>query len=171
MIILGNVINFFACMLMMSIGLIKKKERILSTECVQYSLQALSHFVLGAYSASISGLVSFVRILVFSRVKQVSVWLKLGFIAFQAVLTFFTGADSLIEWFPWMSKVLYTWYLDTRDVVKFKLANMFGLVLWAIHDLHYYNFVGVCFDVLTIITTTVGICMILRDRKNTADPI
>lgn len=165
MIWIGNAIAFFGCVLMIGIGFIKKKEHILTAQCAQFGIQALGNLVLGAVSGCVSGLVGVVRILVFHRVR-VTPWLKLGFIAIQALLTLWAGADTLIDWMPMFSMVAYTWFLDTDNAVLFKLVNMLGNFMWVIYDLRYLNYVGFTFDVLTIFSTAIGIYMILKERKN-----
>ena len=169
MVLLGNLISFVGCILMIVGGFIKNKKYILSTQCVQFGIQALGHLVLGAVTGVVSCVVSVVRILVFTRVK-VTVWLKLGFVALQVLLTLWTGADSFIEWLPLLSMIAYTWYLDTENVITFKIANMIGLVMWVVFDLHYRNYVSFSFDILTLISTTVGIGMILFSKKKPQDP-
>lgn len=165
--ILGNVISFIGCTLMILIGFIKKKERILLAQSAQFSIQALSNLILGSMPGTISCVLGLVRILVFARVR-VTVWLKLGFLALQAVLTFLWGASSFVEWIPFLAMVLYTWYLDTDNTVLFKWVNLFGVLLFAIHDWHYRNYVGVAFDLMTVASTLIGVLLLLREKKETA---
>ena len=169
LVIAGNIISFVGCMMMILIGFIKKKEQILLAQCAQFSVQSVGNLAVGSISGCISCIIGVIRILVFNKVK-VTVWLKLGFLALQAVLTAAFGAETLVEWIPFLSMVAYTWYLDTDNAVVFKLANMAGVVMWAVHDFHYHNFVAFSFDVMTVVSTTIGILMILRDRKKTAEP-
>ena len=165
MTLVGNIISFFGCLLMVANGLIKRKDHMLAAQCGQFSLQAVANLVLGSVSGCVAGLVGIVRILVFTKVKKVTVWLKLGFILLHAGLTFAFGAVTLVQWLPVLAMVAYTWYLDTEDAVLFKVVNLLGVGMWTIHDIHYINYSAVAFDVLTIISTTVGIVMLLRDRK------
>lgn len=165
MILIGNAISFVGCILMIAIGFIRKKEHILTAQCIQFGFQSLGNLVLGAVSGCVSGVVGIVRIMVFNRVK-VTPWLKLCFLALQAGLTFWFGADTLIDWLPMLSMVAYTWFLDTESAVTFKVVNMIGNAMWVIYDLHYLNYVGFTFDVLTIISTTIGIFLILRGGRD-----
>ena len=167
MILLGNAISLIGCLLMISIGFIKRKERILTAQCVQFAVQATGHMVLGAIAGAISGVVGIVRILAFTRLK-VTPWLKFGFLGLQAVLTYLFGADTLIDWIPLLSIIAYTWFLDTEDVVLFKLVNIIGITMWVIHDLYYRNYVSVAFDVGAIITTTIGMIAVLKERRAAA---
>ena len=164
MILLGNGISFVGCLLMISIGFIKKKEHILTAQCGQFTIQGVAHLMLGAMSGVLACVVSILRIVAFTKLKP-SVWLKVGFMVLQALLTIAFGADSFVDWLPVLSMVLYTWYLDTDSAVVFKLVNMAGLVMWVIYDLLHMNYVGFSFDILTIISTTIGIALVYRERK------
>lgn len=165
MLLLGNLISLVGCSMMILIGFIKNKDKILLAQSAQFSIQAAGNLVLGSVSGGISCVIAVIRIFVFKYVK-VTVWLKLGFIALQAILTALSGAHTIIQWIPCLSMVAYTWYLDTDSAIVFKLANVAGVIMWAVHDFHYRNYVAFSFDLMTIVSTFIGICLILKDRKN-----
>ena len=71
----------------------------------------------------------------------------------------------MIQWIPFFSMVLYTWYLDTDNAVLFKLVNLLGVMMWAVHDIHYRNYVAFSFDLMTVVSTVIGILLILRDSR------
>lgn len=167
MILIGNLISFMGCSLMVLIGFIKNKDKILLAQCGQFSIMSVGNLVLGSISGSISGVIAVIRIIVFKHVR-VTVWLKLGFIALQFVLTAMTGAETLVQWIPPLSMVLYTWFLDTDSAIVFKLANVSGVIMWVFHDWYFKNYVSCAFNVFTIVSTFVGIWLILRDRKKEA---
>ena len=164
MLIAGNIVSFLGCLLMVCIGLIKKKRTMLAVQCGQFALMGTGNFLLGSASGGISNIVAIVRIWAFGKFK-VTVWLKLGFLALQAGLTALFGADTWIEWIPFFSMILYTWYLDTDNPILFKLVNIAGVAMWVVHDLHYHNYVTVVFNIATVISTTIGIALLLRDKK------
>lgn len=164
MLLLGNLISLVGCTMMILIGFIKKKEHILVAQCAQFSLQSVGNLVLGSVSGSLSCVIGVIRILVFQRVR-VTAALKIGFLALQAALTFFAGASTVIQWIPFFSMVLYTWYLDTDNAILFKLVNLLGVMMWAVHDIHYRNYVAFSFDLMTVVSTVIGILLILRDSR------
>ena len=149
---------------MIAVGLIKKKKHMLLAQAVQFTFQSLGNIVLGSINGFICSVLAVVRIFVFSKVK-VTVWLKLAFIVLQLVLTLWMGADTIYEWIPFLSMLAYTWYLDTKNPVTFKIVNLIGSSLWVFHDFHYSNYTAFAFDILTIISTVIGITSILRENK------
>ena len=164
MLLLGNLLSLVGCSMMILIGFIKKKEKIMLAQFSQFCVQSVSNLVLGSVSGFIAGIIAAIRIYVFTKFR-VTVWLKLAFLAIQAVLTMAAGAQTIIEWIHFLSMILYTWYLDTENVVLFKLVNIFGICMWAFHDFHYRNFVAFSFDVFAIVSTTIGIWLVIRDKK------
>ena len=164
MLLLGNALSFIGCALMIAVGLIKKKKHMLLTQAVQFSFQSLGNLVLGSINGFFSCILSVVRIFVFSKVK-VTVWLKLAFLAFQLLFTLWMGADTIYEWIPFFSVLAYTWYLDTKNPVTFKIVNLIGSTLWIFHDFHYRNYTAVTFDILTVISMLIGIAMLQNDKR------
>lgn len=162
MVLLGNVISLTGCVLMVAIGFVKKKERVLSLQCVQFGFLAAGNLVMGAVSGFISGLVSIARNLIFPRVKC-TVWLKLVFVAAQLVLTLLAGWAGPISLLPLLAGILFTWFIDARSAVQLKLVIIGAQVLWAVYDWHYRNYAAFTFDILTILSNFAGIIMLKRE--------
>ncbi len=164
LIIIGNIISFIGCSLMVLVGFIKEKRRILSTQCVQFALQGVANLILGGISGFIANIVSIIRNLAFSRWKS-TLWLKLGFIALQLLLSLGSLSEGFISLLPIISTILFTWFLDTKSEIKLKIVIISTQVLWLIYDFAHLNYVSVAFDIFTMISNFIGIQMILRSRK------
>jgi len=163
MVLLGNFAAFVGCVIMVAIGFIKKKERILTAQCVQFGFLALGNLALGATAGFISGIVGIVRNLVFTKTKG-STRLKLVFIAVQLILTAFTWNGQLIEWIPVLATVLFTWFLDTKSDMLFKLVIIAGQAMWTCYDWFYLNYVAFVFDLLTIGSNLIGMLIIRKSK-------
>ncbi|MBE7018051.1 MAG: YgjV family protein [Ruminococcaceae bacterium] len=165
-VLIGNILSFAGCILMVLVGLIKDKGRILSTQCVQFALQAAANLTLGGISGFISNIVSLVRNLVYSRCK-ITLWLKIGFIALQLLLAFGSLGEGIVALLPITATVLFTWFLDTESGVKLKIVIISAQILWLIYDLLHLNYVAVAFDAFTMVSNVIGIFLILNssDKK------
>ena len=161
--LLGNVLSLIGCSLMVCIGFIRRKERVLACQCVQFGFLAAGNLILGAYSGGISGIVSILRNLVFTR-RGGGTLLKLGFIAVQILLTLLAGWAGAISLLPLTAGILFTWFIDTRSDARLKLVIVATLVLWGIYDLHYQNYVAFTFDILTIGTNGFSLIALLRKK-------
>lgn len=161
MLFIGNLVSMAGCVLMVLIGFVRKKERVLALQCVQFGILGIANLILGATSGFISGVVSVARNLIFPRVK--GGWrLKLLFIVLQAVLTLMAGWAGPISLLPLTAGILFTWFIDTRSDLQLKAVIIAAQLLWACYDLYYRNYVSFTFDILTILTNLIAILVMLR---------
>lgn len=163
LLIIGNLISLTGCLLMVGVGFIRKKDRILAVQCLQFGIMGLGNLVLGAASGFISNMVGILRNLAFAKWKT-TLPLKLGFSAAQAVLSIGALQNGMIEWLPILAAALFTWFLDTKSEAKLKIVIIVTQILWLIYDLYYLNYVATTFDVLTILSNLIGIRMVLKSK-------
>lgn len=163
-VLIGNIVSFVGCALMVCIGLIKEKKKILSAQCLQFVFLGAGNLILGAFTGFIANVVSLVRNLVFTR-KESSVPLKMGFAALQLVLSAGGLSSNVITWLPVLSTVLFTWFIDLKSEIMLKTVILICQVMWLVYDFYYHNFVSMSFDILTMISTAIGIYLIVRDAK------
>ncbi len=164
-IVIGNVISFLGCLLMVSIGFLRTKKQILGVQCLQFSLMGVSNFLLGGISGTISNVVSVLRNLVFFKAK-VTVPLKLGFIALQVLLSIGALRNSPLEWLPVLAAGAFTWFLDVKNEVVLKVVIIATFFLWVVYDLCHLNYVAMTFDILSIFSNAAGIYMIRKAGRN-----
>lgn len=162
-ILLGNILSLIGCSMMVAVGFVQQKRKVLLYQCAQLGVMFCSNFVLGAASGAISNALGIVRNLVFAKTEG-SVWLKLAFVGIQIVMTLF-GWKGPIEILPILATVVFIWLLDTKNDVVFKLANVCAMVMWCIYDFYYHNYVASALDVLTIISNCVAIVAIHKKEK------
>ena len=163
MLLLGNIVSFFGCIVMVAVGFIKNKDSIMKVQCLQFGLMGLGNLILGAMGGFVSNGVSIIRNLVFTRMGATP-RMKVGFIVVQVVLTMLSGGNGLIEWLPIISAVVYTWFLNLKNPVTFKMMIICCQLMWLVYDWYYLNYVAVTFDVLTVISTVIGIRMLLKEK-------
>lgn len=164
MLLFGNLVSLAGCVLMVAIGFVRKRERVLTLQCFQFGLLGAANLILGATSGFISGLVSIARNLIFPRVGG-GLWLKLIFINVQLILTVLTGLDGLLGLLPLFAGVLFTWFIDVRSDRQLKAVIIAAQALWAVYDVCYRNYVAFAFDILTIGANALGI-LLLRSEEH-----
>lgn len=145
-------------------GLIKSKNKILVVQCVQFTLMGISHYLLGGMGGVVATVVSILRNLVFFRFK-ITVPLKLLFIALSVGLSLGTVTLNPITWLPILATCLFTWILDSEDIIKFKNVMILTLFMWFVYDAYHLNFVSAAFDAFTIVSTSYSIWSIRKERK------
>ena len=166
-VLIGNIISFIGCSLMVIVGLIKKKENIIRVQCIQFTIQGAANLILGGVTGFIANLISIARNLWFAR-REGTVKVKLFFIGLQAVLSlvFLDWSAGIIGWFPLFSAAVFTWFLDIKSDAAFKIVILVSQVFWIVYDFYYSNYVACAFDIFTMISTCIGLCWIIRDTKN-----
>lgn len=163
-VVIANMISMIGCILMVGVGFLQKKNQILLVQCVQFAFLAAANLLLGAMTGFISGGISIVRNLIFTRRENTGL-LKVVFIVVQVALSLSVGIHSFIDWFPIFSTVLFTWFLDTKSEVRLKLVMIAAQSFWLIYDFVYLNYVTCAFDGLTILSNFIGIIMLLHAKK------
>lgn len=168
-VVLGNIVSFAASAIMVLIGLIGERRKILLTQCAQFALFSASNIILGGYSGAIANIVSIIRNLRFLKKGDISLFEKLIYIAVQAVLTAIFNTLGLIGWLPVLSAVLLTVALGQKHEVGIKTLFIITTVLWAIFDLTIRNYVSCVFDLFTVISNLIGIFAIKRTLRERAE--
>lgn len=159
--LIGNLISGIGCLIMVGIGLLRKKSHILIAQCVQCGFMGFGNLILGGTSGFIANIVTILRNLVFVKCKSTAA-LKIFFIALQVVLSLGSLEDGLICWLPIFAAALFTWFLDTKRTSTLKLVIITTQVMWLIYDIYYRNYVATTFDVMTMISNLIGFFMVRK---------
>jgi len=160
--LIGNIISGIGCLIMVAIGLLKKKSHILIAQCVQCGFMGVGNLVLGGTSGFIANIVTIIRNLVFVKFQSTTA-LKLFFIGLQIVLSLGSLGGGLICWLPIFSAALFTWFLDTKHTSTLKLVIITTQVMWLIYDIYYRNYVATTFDVLTMASNLIGFFLVKKE--------
>ena len=163
-VLIANIISFIGCLLMVAIGLIRERRKILLTQCVMWAILTVSNLMLGGVTGAVSNSISIVRNL-YSLKRPLTLPVKIGFIAVQTAITAFTNELGLIGWLPTLAAATFTFLMDVKDAVTLKYVIIFGQTLWGIFDFSIRNYTACAFDVMTVVSTCVGIVMLLAGRR------
>jgi len=148
---------------MVSIGLIKKKENVLIAQCFQSAIMGIGNLILGGVTGFVTNLVTIVRNLVTFK-REFTLPLKLAFIAFFAIMCAFVNQQGIIGWLPTLAAIIFTWFLDTKSDLTLKIVILVTMVMWLVFDLTIQNYTASFFDVLTLISNTIGLIRIKKDN-------
>ena len=159
----GNAVSMIGCLIMVGVGFLKRKQHILLAQSVQCLCMGAGNLILGGVSGFGSNVGTILRNLVFSK-RNVTVPLKVFFIALQIVLSLGSLDAGWIAWLPVLAAAVFTWFLDTQSETRLKVVILFSQVMWLIYDIHYLNYVATTFDVLTMCSNLIGLYMIRKSR-------
>lgn len=163
-IIVANIISIVSCTMMVLIGLIKNKNKILAAQCVQFTLMGVSHYLLGGTGGVWATVVSILRNLAFFKFK-VTVPLKILFVVLSVVLSLGTVTLNPITWLPILATSLFTWVIDSEDIIKFKNVMILTVCMWFVYDAVHLNFISAAFDAFTVVSTGYSVWQIKKEQK------
>lgn len=147
--LIGNAIALLGSLVMIGIGFLKKKETILLAQCLQCLLMGVGNLVLGGFTGFLSNVVTIIRNLVAFK-KDFTTPLKIIFILLQVIPAIKINTLGLIGWLPILAACVFTWYMDTKSDITFKIVIISTMIMWAIYDIVIQNYVAFTFDLFTI---------------------
>ena len=163
-VVIANIVSLLGCTLMVLIGFIKNKDKILKAQILQFCLMGISNFMLGGIGGAVANYLCIFRNIYISK-RPCTAKVKLVFIFLQIALSVAAVSLNPITWFPIINTVLFTWYIDTKNIIWFKSIIIFTLVLWGIYDIYHLNYVSAAFDVFTVASTGYSILKIKGAQK------
>ena len=167
-IIIGNSIATIASVLMIYVGMIKERKKILFVQILQIMLLVISNFVLGGIVGGIINIICVIRNILSYYDKLDLKWkIILSVLSVGLSITF--NNLGMIGLLPMFSTVLYIWLMNIKDVIKFKWLIVFTNFTWLIYDIMIISIVTAVCDLLSVITGVISINSIKKDNKNKKD--
>ena len=162
--VIGNVIALIASLLFVYSGILKKKDKILIAQSIQKALSTISNIVLRGYSGAITHAISLVRNIL-CYYDKLNIFVKIIITILTIVLTFIFNNLGIIGLLPLISSLLYLWFMDTKDIVKFKYLMIITIVLWGIYDLTIKSYTSFAFNIFSLVTTIISIVQIKKKKE------
>lgn len=163
-IIVGNIIALIASILMVLAGLQKKKKKILFMQIIQIALSVISNLVLGGYTGAIINALSCVRDILCYKDKM-GTKEKIIIIILAVGLSLVFNNLGWIGLLPVIATVAYIIFMNTKDVVKFKMLIIFSMIMWLVYDLYIKSYTSSTFDFASIIANLFAIWQIKRKNR------
>ena len=160
-ILLGNGVFFLGAVILVLLGLIKTKRNILIAQILQEAFMGAGMLILGGIAGFIVDVVAIFRNLVCIKWNYTLGW-KLIFIAAQAGLYAVFGTEGLYGWLPVVAMCLFTWFLDSENVILLKVLIAVMQLMWLVYDISIVNYVGMVVDVVSAVTNVVGIFLVRK---------
>lgn len=163
-IVIGNIIALIASLIMVYVGILKKKENIILVQTLQIVLFILSHIVLGGIAGAIINIFScFRNILCYKNMLKTKE--KVIIILLVSVVSVCFNNLGIIGLLPLFSTIPYTAFIDIKSVVKFKILHIYTMIIWIIYHLYIKSYTAAIFELWTIITNIIAIFQIYNAKK------
>ena len=167
-VVIANLIDFTAALIQTGSGAIRKKSKILAVQILQLLLQAVSMALQGGMTGAVSNILSCYRNYLCYKEKLTLAW-KIILTAISVVMTLLLNEQGILGFIPVTVCTVYIILMDVKDPIRFKLLVTLSFVPWIFYHLALKLYVGAIFDVATVITNTLTLCAMIRDRKQKAE--
>ena len=159
----GNIIALIASILMVLAGLQKQKKKILVIQIIQIALSVISNLVLGGYTGAIINVISCIRDILCYKDKM-GTKEKIIIIILAVGLSLIFNNLGWIGLLPVVATVVYIMFMNTKDVVKFKILIIFSMIMWLLYDLYIKSYTSGAFDLASVIANLFAIWQIKRNK-------
>lgn len=166
--IIGNTITFIASIFMVCTGIIKEKLKLIYAQTVMIILFIISNIILGGITGAITNFINLIRNILYYK-NKFALKEKIIISLILIILSITTNNLGIIGLLPLISGLLYIWFIDIKDMIKFKILIIVTTLLWLIYDLTIKSYTSSIFYVATIIASIVSIIQILIKRKTSRD--
>ncbi len=162
--LVAQVLSFIGYSLMVVTGYIKKEKKMLRVQDLQLVFMAGMTLLLNAYSGAIINTLAIVKNEIYLAGK-LNKYTKAAVVGFGAVMTFIFNNSGIMGWWPILSLFVFTYLLGKGGAIGIKLLILGTTIGWGIFDLYITNYVGVVFDVLTVISCIIGIIRLRKENN------
>ena len=154
--LLGNIIALIASFIMVYSGLLKTKKRVLYAQTIQIGLFVISNIILGGMVGVIVNIINVIRNILCYKDK-LNLLSRIILTILVTVLSIVFNNMGIIGYLPLISTILYLWFMNTKNIVYFKLLIIFTTIMWLIYDFTIKSYTSSIFDMMTVITNTYSV--------------
>ena len=162
--IIGNALAFVASVLMVVVGIIKDKKKIIFWQTIEIIFAGVSYIVLGSYTAAINMGISSARNILYYK-EKLSTSAKIVLAILYTVLSLVFNNVGLIGIVLLGGSIASLFIVEIKNVVIFKLFAMLGMFVWAVHDISVQSYVAFIFDIGTIIALFISMFQIRKEKR------
>ena len=161
--IIGNVVALLASIAMTLSGLFKNKKQIIFMQIIQVALAVISNLVLGGYVGAIVNFINLIRNIICYKDKLDIKGIIIITILSSGLSLYFNNL-GIVGLFPLVASTVYLWFMNIKEVTKFKVMIILTTILWLIYDIFIRSYTAALFDAATIITNFFTVYILLRRK-------
>lgn len=163
-ILIGNIVAFIASILMVYSGIIKDKKKIVFIQTIQIGLFVLSNLILGGITGAITNIICCIRNILCYK-NKLNFKEKTILTITLIVISLKFNNLGLLGFLPVISNIIYMWNMNTKNIINFKLLNIFSTTTWLVYDLSISSYTSSLFNVANIIANTISIYDLKKNKK------
>lgn len=162
--LIGNIVALIGSIIMIMVGLIKSKKKILIVQTIQVAFFMVSNFILEGFSGVIINGSNIVRnILCYKDKFTTKIKVILGIVI--TITTIYFNNKGIIGYFPLISALACLIFYGEKNVMKYKLWLGLTTILWLVYDAYIQSYTAAIFDLSFIISNFIGMYRVHIDNK------
>lgn len=161
--IIANLFGLISALILIYMGSIKEKNKVLKFQIVQSTFGASCDLILGGYSSVIIGILNIIRNILVTKKLFNKIYMFILLVLATISITYFNKL-GLIGLIPLANFIFYTIFIDTKDNIIFKYVFIISMITWVIYDFIIKAYSSSIFDLFTVIT---AIYTLIKMKKET----
>lgn len=161
---LGNIVGLISSLIMIYSGSIKDKKRIVFVQGIQISVYSISCLILGGITGVVVSVINLFRNILCYK-EKLGIKEKVLISVLSISISIYFNNLGLLGYCPLIGTITYLWFMDIKDVVKFKYLIIFTMSTWSIYNFIIKSYTTMVFNIITIIVSIISIIKIKRMIK------
>lgn len=164
LLIIGNIVALIAASIQFIVGIIKDRKKIIYVQTIQFFAFAISTFILGGISGAIANIIGAIRNILSYKEKLTN--LAIFFIILiSTILILMFNNLGVIGLLPLINTIIYTIFINEKNLLKFKILFTITIVFWLIYDIAIKSYASVFFDFFAISGSLITTYQIYKNNK------
>ena len=154
----------FACIFAVLANYSKDKKKNLYLQTIDIILACIANIFFFAPSGIINNFTGAVRNILCYNKKLTLFW-KIFICISSVIVTIVCNKNGFIGFFPMISTIVYTSFIDCKNIYVFKIILFFANFFWLIFDFSIGSYVAFAFDIAICTATLISIIRIYNSNK------
>ena len=168
--LIAQVLSLIGYTLMVVTGYIKKEKKMLRTQDVQLLFIIGMGVLLNAFSGIIINTIQIIKNEIYLRGK-LNKYSKAAIVGVGVVMTLIFNNGGIAGLLPAINLFIFTYFLGMGGAIGIKVLIFITTCGWGVYDFSIKNYVGLIFDILTIISCIIGIFRLKKEAGITKETV
>ena len=160
--LIAQVLSLIGYTLMVVTGYIKKEKKMLRTQDVQLLFIIGMGVLLNAFSGIIINTIQIIKNEIYLR-GRLNKYTKAAIVGVGVVMTLIFNNGGIAGLLPAINLFIFTYFLGMGGAIGIKVLIFITTCGWGVYDFSIKNYVGLIFDILTIISCIIGIFRLKKE--------
>ena len=163
-IIIANIFGLISALILIYMGSIKEKNKVLKFQIAQTTFGSLCDLILGGIPSVITNILTIIRNALVTKNKFNKIYMWIFIITASALIIYFNKL-GFIGYIPLANFIFYTLYIDTDSNIVFKYVFIISMITWLIYDFLIMAYSSAIFDLFTVLVAVITLFKMKKEAK------